>query len=180
MMSKSVQHEVARIATWQERRNAMKGVCFNCHSPYFVDNFYTQFDDLVVLYNEKFAKPAQKLMNELTADGALNPKAPFEHEVQWIFWELWHHEGRRARHGASMMGPDYTHWHGMYEISKHFYMKFLPAVVEAARAKSPELGTKYEEKVQQLLNQDEHRWLKGLSAEETEALKQGYKQRYNQ
>lgn len=180
MMSKSVQHEVARIVTWQERRNAMKGVCFNCHNPHFVDNFYAQFDDLVVLYNEKFAKPAQKLMNELTADGALNPKAPFEHEVQWIFWELWHHEGRRARHGASMMGPDYTHWHGMYEISKHFYMKFLPAVVEAARAKSPELGRKYEEKVQQLLNQDEHRWLKGLSAEETEALKQGYKQRYNQ
>ena len=97
-----------------------------------------------MLYNDKFAKPAQKIMDELTADGVLNPKAPFEHEVQWVFYELWHHEGRRARHGASMMGPDYTHWHGMYEVAKHFYTKFLPAVVETAAAKSPELRKKYE------------------------------------
>jgi hypothetical protein len=119
-------------------------------------------------------------MDELTADGVLNPKAPFEYEVQWVFWELWHHEGRRARHGASMMGPDYTHWHGMYEVSKHFYEKFLPAVVEAAKQKSPELGKKYEAEVQQLLTRDEHRWLKGLSPEEVEALKNSYKERYNQ
>ncbi|MCX6894633.1 MAG: hypothetical protein NTZ16_03855 [Verrucomicrobia bacterium] len=54
----------------------------------YVDNFYKQFDDLVALYKDKFAKPAQKLMDELTAGGALNPKVPFEHEVQWVFWEL--------------------------------------------------------------------------------------------
>jgi hypothetical protein len=34
-------------------------------------------------------------MNKLTADKVLNPNAPFEHEVQWVFWELWHH-GPRA------------------------------------------------------------------------------------
>ena len=158
----------------------MKGACLNCHSTDYVNNFYKQFDDLVVLYNEKFAKPAQKLMDELTADGALNPKAPFEHEVQWVFWELWHHEGRRARHGASMMGPDYTHWHGMYEVSKHFYEKFLPAVVKAAQEKSPDLGKKNEGKIKQLLTNEEHRWLKGLSPAEVEALKQGNKERYNQ
>ena len=28
--------------------------------------------------------------------------------------------------GASMMGPDYTHWHGTYEIAKHFYVKYIP------------------------------------------------------
>ena len=67
---------------------------------------------------------AQKIMNELVADGVLNRNAPFEHDVQWTFWELWHHEGRRARHGASMMGPDYTHWHGMYEVAKHWYLLF--------------------------------------------------------
>ena len=50
----------------------------------------------------------------------------------------------RARHGASMMGPDYTHWHGMYEVSKHFYTKFLPEVVQAAAEKSPEMKEKYE------------------------------------
>ena len=180
MVSKTVPRKVAQIITWQERRGTMKSMCLNCHSSDYVDNFYKQFDDLVTLYNDKFAKPAQKLMDELTADGALNPKAPFEHEVQWVFWELWHHEGRRARHGASMMGPDYTHWHGMYEVSKHFYEKFLPAVVKAANEKSPELGKKYDGKVQQLLTKEEHRWLKGLSPQEVEALQKGYKERYNQ
>jgi hydroxylamine dehydrogenase len=180
MAGKPVKRTVAKIVTWTERRDAMKGVCHNCHGTEYVDNFYQQFDSLVALYNDKFAKPAQKIMNELTADGVLNPRAPFEHEVQWVFWELWHHEGRRARHGASMMGPDYTHWHGMYEVSKHFYQKFLPAVVEAAKAKSPELGKKYEAEIQQLLTREEHRWLKGLSPEEVEALKQSYKERYNQ
>ena len=180
MVSKSVPRQVSKIVTWRERRDTMKGACLNCHSTDYVNNFYKQFDDLVVLYNEKFAKPAQKLMDELTADGALNPKAPFEHEVQWVFWELWHHEGRRARHGASMMGPDYTHWHGMYEVSKHFYEKFLPAVVKAAQEKSPDLGKKNEGKIKQLLTNEEHRWLKGLSPAEVEALKQGNKERYNQ
>ena len=145
-----------------------------------MDNFYKQFDDLVILYNEKFAKPAQKLMNELKADGVLNPNAPFELEVQWVFWELWHHEGRRARHGASMMGPDYTHWHGMYEVSKHFYVKFLPEVIKVASTKGPEMRQKYEEKVKQLLAKDEHIWQKGLSPEEAEELRKMYEERYNQ
>ncbi len=148
-----------------------------------MNNFYKQFDDLIILYNEyneKFAGSAQQFMNELTADGVLKADAPFEHDVQWIFWELWHHEGRRTRHGASMMGPDYTHWHGMYEASKHFYIEFLPAVIEAAGTKGPELAQKYEEKIQQLLTQDEHLWRKGLSPEEAEAVCKMYKERYNQ
>ena len=178
MVSKPVQRRVAKITMWQERRDAMKGVCLNCHASSHVDNFYQQFDDLVALYNDKFAKPAQQLMNDLAADGALNPKAPFDHELQWIFYELWHHEGRRARHGASMMGPDYTHWHGMYEVAKHFYTEFLPKVVETAAAKSPALKTKYEQKVQALLAGDAHRWKKGMTAEEAEAIRKEYQNRY--
>ncbi len=180
LVNKTVPRRVAKIVTWKERREEMKGVCLNCHNDTHVDNFYKQFDDLVVLYNEKFAKPAQALMDELTADGVLNPHAPFEHEVQWIFWELWHHEGRRARHGASMMGPDFTHWHGMYEVSKHFYLKFLPAVIKAAEQKSPEMKSKYEKKIDAMLTQDEHLWKKGLSPEEAKALREMYRERYNQ
>ena len=29
-----------------------------------------------------------------------------------IFYLIWHHDGRRWRMGASMMGPDWTHWNG--------------------------------------------------------------------
>src|SRR6266567_2197327 len=59
MVNQTIQRRVNRIVSWQKRREGMKGACLNCHNPTLVDNFYQQFDDLVVLYNEKFAKPAQ-------------------------------------------------------------------------------------------------------------------------
>jgi len=180
LVKKTVSRRVATIVTWQERREKMMGACRNCHNQTHIDNFYKQFDNLVILYNEKFAKPAKAMMENLTKDGVLKPNAPFEHEVQWIYWELWHHEGRRARHGASMMGPDYTHWHGMYEVAKHYYMKFLPAVIKAAAKKSDEMKAKYEQKIEELLTQEEHLWKKGLSKEEVEVLKANYKDRYNE
>jgi len=180
LVNRTVSRKVAGLVPWQDRREHMKGVCLNCHNDTYVDNFYKQFDDLVVLYNEKFAMPAQQFMNELKADGVLKPEAPFEHHVQWVFWELWHHEGRRARHGASMMGPDYTHWHGMYEVAKHYYLEFLPALVEAAATKSQALEEKYRRKVETLLAQEDHTWMKGLSPEEAEALRKMYQERYNQ
>jgi len=180
LVSTTVERTVARIVSWEDRRSTMKGACLNCHSNTFVDNFYVQFDSLVELYNEKFAKPAQAIMEELAADGIINADAPFEKTVQWVYWELWHHEGRRARHGASMMGPDYTHWHGMYEVSKHFYEEFLPAVIEAAEETSPALAEKWRDRVDQILAQPEHTWLKGLSPEEAEALRAAYEKRYNQ
>jgi nitrate/TMAO reductase-like tetraheme cytochrome c subunit len=180
MVTQAVDRTVKEIVTWQERRAAMQAVCKNCHNTTYIENFYHQFDSLVELYNEKFARPAQKFMNDLKADGVLNPDAPFEHEVQWVFWELWHHEGRRARHGASMMGPDYTHWHGMYEVSKHYYTEFLPAVIEAAEGKSHELGEKYRGIIEEMMTQPEHAWQQGLSPEEAERLRKAYAERYNQ
>jgi hydroxylamine dehydrogenase len=180
LVDQKVTRKVVRIMTWQDRRETMKGACRNCHNDTYVDNFYQQFDDLVVLYNDKFARPAKALMDSLLKDGVLKADAPFEHEVQWVFYELWHHEGRRARHGASMMGPDYTHWHGMYEVAKHFYTEFLPDVVEAAATQGEAMEKKYRQRIEELLTQDEHTWLKGLSSEEAEALRKAYRERYNQ
>jgi hydroxylamine dehydrogenase len=171
---------VARLVTWEERRPVMKGACLTCHHDTYGDNCYQQFDALVMLYYDTLARPAKAIMDDLLADGVLNPNAPFEHHVQWVYFELWHHEGRRARHGASMMGPDYTHWHGMYEVSKNFYQEFLPAVVEVARTKGAAMGRKYEQRVEELLAQEEHQWVKGLSDQEAEELRQMYQQRYNE
>jgi hypothetical protein len=180
LADRKVPRTVAQIVTWEERRDRMKGACLNCHNSTYVDNFYQQYDGLVTLYNEKFAIPAQKIMDDLKADGVLSPNAPFEHRVQWVFWELWHHEGRRARHGASMMGPDYTHWHGMYEVSKNFYTEFLPAVIEAAGTKDAAIKTKYERRIAEMMTLPEHRWMEGLSPEEAEALRKSYQDRYDQ
>jgi hypothetical protein len=34
--------------------------------------------------------------------------------------EFWRREGRRSKMGAAMMAPDYTWWHGFYELKKRY------------------------------------------------------------
>ena len=108
---------------WETRRGNMKMVCLNCHEQQWVDNFYTQYDSLVELYHDKFAKPGLALMEVAKP---LLGQPEFSNKLDFAWYEIWHHEGRRARHGASMMGPDYTHWHGTYEVAKHFYTEMVP------------------------------------------------------
>jgi len=157
-----------KLEDWQKRRESMKDVCRQCHGPAQVENFYQQYDEAVTLYNEKFAKPAKAIMDKLYESGKLT-KTPFDEKLEWIYYELWHHEGRRARMGASMQGPDFVQWHGFYEVAKHFYFEFLPEVKE----KDPKL-------VDEVLNKDEHRWIKGLSREDIKKNLEFYKGRYKQ
>jgi hypothetical protein len=178
LVPKRVARKVARIFSWQDRRTEMQGMCLNCHSTSHTGNFYTQFDDLVNLYNDKFARPAQQLMNDLLADKVLAPNAPYEKKVQWVYYELWHHQGRRARMGASMMGPDYTHWNGMYEVAKTFYLEFLPGLIEVAAAKGPEMKKKYEKKVAEIMARDENKWIRGLTPQEAARLRETYRLKY--
>ena len=156
VLNKEVRRTVKDVIYSDDKREKMIGVCLNCHNDTYVDNFYGQFDKFVELYNEKFAEPAQNLMDSLQADGLISEEAPFEKEVQWAYWELWHHGSRQARHGASMMGPSITR-QGMYEVSETFYSRFLPAVISAAAEKSPAMEKKYRKKVNEVLSRPEHK-----------------------
>lgn len=163
-----------KLTHWKDRRDRMKDVCRQCHGDTMVDSFYAQFDELVDLYNNKFAIPATNIRQKLMDMGKIT-KADFDEPIDWTYWELWHHEGRRARHGASMMGPDYTWWHGMYEVSKHFYEKFLPEVEKAmgGKAQAEPLLNEY------VFKDPMHRWYKeGMSKEQLDKLNQFYQQRY--
>jgi len=73
-----------------------------------------------------------------------------------------------------------SRWPAPSRRARRLYTKFLPAVIDAAADKSPELKKKYQARVDGLLAQDENRWIKGLSSQEAEALKKSYKERYNQ
>ena len=115
--------------TAEQKRDRMQQVCSHCHTDSYVNSFYRQYDDLVILYNEKFAKPGLAIMEALVSNGLRTP-TNFDEEIEWTWFYLWHHEGRRARHGASMMAPDYTHWHGMYEVAERFYMGLIPQARE--------------------------------------------------
>lgn len=109
------------------KRARMDSVCAQCHSPPFRASFFQQYDSAVELYNNKFALPAGEIMKDLRAAGKLTPME-FDEKIEWTYYMLWHHEGRRARHGAAMMGPDYVQWHGFYEVADRFYNEL---VVEA-------------------------------------------------
>ncbi|MBW7996409.1 MAG: cytochrome C552 [Candidatus Glassbacteria bacterium] len=167
--------KVEAVLTWQDRRDKMAQLCTQCHAEPFVESFYTQYDNLVELYNEKFAKPCRAIIQELKDEGIIT-KADFDDPIEWTWWELWHHEGRRARHGASMMGPDYAWWHGMYEVAKHFYIKFIPELKEAAgEQKAEELLEKY------VYSQDGHLWHRdGISPELRMRIQNFYQKRYKQ
>jgi hypothetical protein len=68
----------------------------------------------------------------------------------------------------------------MYEVAKHFYEKFLPAIVRAAKSKDATAEAKWEARVAELLARPEHVWLQGLTPAEAEALRKSYEQRYDQ
>lgn len=67
--------------SWQDKRIAMKNVCTHCHTENYVDAFYTQYDDFVVNYNEKFAKPGQAIMKVLK-EQQLITKQEFDEEMK--------------------------------------------------------------------------------------------------
>jgi len=107
-----VNHEVERAK--------MKEVCKQCHGKVWVDDHFVKYDKVNEAYNDIYFKPAKKMLDDLYAKGLLDKSKFFDEELEVEFYELWHHEGRRARFGAAMMAPDYTWWHGFYECKKRF------------------------------------------------------------
>jgi len=78
-----------------------------------------------------------------------------------------------------MMGPDYTHWHGMYDIAENFYYHFLPELMKLAKKKGKEAMFKKE--VDAVLARPEHQWYKkGFDADVMKAIQAEQKERYKQ
>jgi len=170
---------------WQVRRENMKNVCLNCHNENWVNGFYAQYDALVDLYNEKFGKPGMELY---AIAAKLKPiEYAFSHEIDWIWFELWHHEGRRARHGAAMMAPDFTHWLGTYDVAKRFYSEFIPKLQEMAESnlESPDadkraIAAELASKIEKVLASPDHRWFIGKLDPEEEARRRKEREEFRQ
>ena len=171
--------------TWEQRRKNMKNVCSQCHSKDYINNFYTQFDNAVNMYNEKYGKPGLKIMKALKDNKLIN-SIPFDEKIEWDWFYLWHHEGRRMRHGAAMMGPDYVQWHGNFELAENFYTKMVPEIkelIEKARKSGNITGANNVEKVlDEILNSELHQWYLGKMSEEEKARRKAaakqFRERY--
>jgi hypothetical protein len=129
----------------------MSLVCQECHGKAFTESFMDQFDSVVELFNDKFAIPARAIMGELYDRGLLT-RTPFDEPIELTYWELWHDEGARARHGASMASANHAWWEGMYVVGRNFYGRFLPE----ARALA---GDQAAAVVDAHLTGEGHRWL---------------------
>jgi hypothetical protein len=92
----------------ERKRKNMLSACNACHGPEYTKAYFAQSDKILDHYNEKFAAPAENIMEALKREGKLTP-APFDQEIEWVFFRLWHHEGRRAE-----------------EIARLFKYEFLP------------------------------------------------------
>src|ERR1700756_4120632 len=74
-----------------------------------------------------------------------------------------------ARMGTAMMGPDYTQWHGFFEVAKTFYTEFIPEAEQLL----PGVTT-------DVMKSDYHKWTEGLSKEQLQQQIDFYKERYKQ
>jgi len=88
------------------------------------------------------------------------------------------------------MGPDYTHWHGTYEVAKHFYTEFLPELEELVEkgehsddAAKKEAAATLRKLIDETLEHKDHRWFinKMNPAESAERQKAAdeFKKRYD-
>ena len=103
---------------WQQERRKMETICLACHSTEWTKGHFTRLDAVVASYNDDYYKPMKKLIDELYEKKLLSKEKNLDEQLEIDMYELWHHEGRRARFGAAMMAPDYAWWHGFYELKK--------------------------------------------------------------
>jgi hydroxylamine dehydrogenase len=145
--------KVKVVAGPKQRRQAMSLVCLECHGKGFTEAFMKQFDNVVELFNTKFGAPARAVMAELYDRKLLTP-LPFDEPIELTYWELWHDEGARARHGASMASPNHAWWDGMYLVGRNFYGRFLPQVRDVAGVAAADIIQRH------VGSQAAHQWLK--------------------
>lgn len=103
-----------RRPSWQENQVRMQNVCRECHNENFISTFYQDADVATEKVNE-WVRESNDIIAPLKEAGLLTD-APFDQPIDFTHYELWHHWGRTAKFGVWMQGPDYTQWHGAYEV----------------------------------------------------------------
>ena len=111
----------------------MKQVCAQCHTQNVINRVYTQAEAVVASTNVK-VQHAQTIVNGLRSDGLLNGP-PFSNPIDFLYFDLWHYDGRTSKHGAFMGGADFVQWHGNYPmLQKTVQLERLAAELRNERA----------------------------------------------
>ena len=107
----------AKRPNYASSRAEMKSICLKCHAEQVVEKVYQNAEAVVASTNEKISA-VKSVMDGLRKDGVLSGK-PFEQPIDFEYFDLWHYDGRAAKHGAFMGGADFVQWHGNYPMLKH-------------------------------------------------------------
>lgn len=93
---------------------AMKQVCEQCHTAATIDRVYTQAEQVVLTTNAR-VQHAKDIVAGLRSAGLLTGP-PFSQPIDFLYFDLWHYDGRTSKHGAFMGGADFVQWHGNYPM----------------------------------------------------------------
>ena len=103
-----------RRPEWETNLTRMQNVCFECHNQTFITEFYADADRATEAVN-RWVQDSDEIVAPLAELGLLTGQ-PFDESIDFVYFELWHHWGRTTKFGVWMQGPDYTQWHGAYEV----------------------------------------------------------------
>lgn len=113
----SLQPAIAKVReNGDKNRETLNAICLNCHTESFIKDDQAKAEKNINLTNQNVTK-GKAIVEGLRNTGLLGTK-PLSTPLDFIYFELWHHEGRRARYGAVMGAADYVNWHGIYEQQK--------------------------------------------------------------
>ena len=83
-----------------------------------------------------------------------------------------------------MMAPDYTHWHGMYEVAERFYMEMVPQareLIAEGRAHGNAAGAaRVEATLGAILARPEHAWFEQGAEEAMRKIRESMQEKYGQ
>ena len=115
-------------------QNNMKQICEQCHTRAIIDRVYQQAEEVVASTNQKVTD-AKAIVDGLRSSGVLKGP-PFSNRIDFLYFDLWHYDGRTSKHAAFMGGADFVQWHGNYPmLSKMVELKSLAQSMGGAHGK---------------------------------------------
>jgi hypothetical protein len=99
---------------WADNAVRMQAVCLECHNKNWIEAFYEDAEAATMAVND-WVEESNDIMAPVRENELLT-SVPFDEPIDFVDFDLWHHWGRTTKFGSWMQGPDYTQWHGAYEV----------------------------------------------------------------
>ena len=168
--------------TADAKRNRMKQVCSTCHTPDYINLFYRQYDDVVINYNEKFAKPGQAIMAALTSNGLLT-KTQYDEQIEWTWYLPVASRGPARAHGRLDDGAR------LHAVARHVRSgrallheadpaRLAPSLPRPRAAASAQNARAADAVIDEILARPEHQWLLKGAEQQADAIAQEMQRKY--